>query len=141
MQGKVEATAFAAGAGKVAEVDSKVGGIRFLSIPKTEEANKAIRAMMPTAYVGTLQPSPAYAGIVGPTNFLFENYMIVVGAHVSNDTVAKVAKVLYENKKDLAAIAKPFANYDPKELATDRGVPFHPGAIAFYKNVGIWQGK
>jgi len=141
MEGKVEATAFAAGAGKVAEVNAKVGGIRFLSLPKTAEANKAIQAMMPTAYVGTLQPSSAYAGVVGPTNLLFENYMIVAGAHVPNDTVAKVARVLYENNKELASIAKPFANYDPKELATDRGVPFHPGAIVFYKKVGIWPAK
>ena len=141
MQGKVESTSFAAGAGKVAEVNSKVGGIRYLSIPKTPEADKAIKAMMPTAYIGTLQPSPAYAGIVGPTNLLFENYMIIVGAHVSDETVAKVAKVLYENKKELASIAKPFANYDPKELATHLGIPFHPGAIAFYKKIGIWQGK
>jgi TRAP transporter TAXI family solute receptor len=141
MQGKVEATSFAAGAGKVAEVDSKVGGIRYLSIPQTDDATKAIRALMPTAYIGTLQPAPAYAGIVGPTNLLFENYMVVVGAHVADAIVADVAKVLYENKAELAAIAKPFANYEPNELSTDRGVPFHPGAIAFYQKVGIWPKK
>jgi TRAP-type uncharacterized transport system substrate-binding protein len=67
--------------------------------------------------------------------------MIIVGAHVKDDVVAKVAKVLYENKKELASIAKPFANYEPKELTKSFGIPFHPGAIAFYKKVGIWQTK
>ena len=38
MQGKVEATTFAVGGGKVAEADAKVGGIRFLNVPNTPEA-------------------------------------------------------------------------------------------------------
>lgn len=141
MQGKVEATSFAVGAGKVAEVDTKVGGIRYLNVPNTPDAVKRIKEMMPTSYVDVLKPSPAYAGIVEPTSLLFEDYVIVIGAHVGDDVAAKVAQVLYEKQAQLAEIAKPFANYDPQKLGTDRGIPFHPGAVKFYKEKGIWPGK
>lgn len=141
MQGKVEATAFAVGAGKVAEVDTKVGGIRFLNVPRTPEAEQRIKQFLPTAYVATLNPAPQYAGVLAPTSLVFEDYVIVAGAHVSEEDAYKTAQVLYQNQADLAAVAKTFQNYDPKKLGTDRGIPFHPGAIKFYKEKGIWPGK
>ena len=41
MQGKVEASTFAIGAGKMSEVDAKVGGIRWLSMPERRGRGEA----------------------------------------------------------------------------------------------------
>jgi uncharacterized protein len=141
MQGKVEATSFAVGAGKVAEVEAKVGGIRYLNVPSTPEAVNRIKKLMPTAYVDVLKPSPAFVGVIGPTSLIFEDYVIVAGAHVTEEAAYKSAQVLHQHQAELAAVAKPYDNYDPKKLATDRGLPFHPGAIKYYKEKGIWSGK
>jgi hypothetical protein len=37
----------------------------------------------------------------------------------------------------LAAVVKGIAGLDPKRMAEDIGVPFHPGAAKFYKEAGI----
>ena len=141
MQGKVEASTFAVGAGKMAEVNAKVGGIRFMHMPNTPEATARLKAIMPTAYFAVLKPGPAFAGVLEPTNLLFEDYVIMAGTQMSDDAAYKIAKVLYESQDKLASIAKTFARYDRNKLASDRGVPFHPGAIKYYKEKGIWQGS
>jgi hypothetical protein len=141
MQGKVEGTTFAVGAGKVAEVDSKLGGIRFLNMSNTPEAQARIKQVMPTTYPSVLQPAKEYVGILAPTTVLFEDYLVVAGADMSDDDAYKVAKVLYEHQDKLAAIARAFARYKKEELGKDHGVPFHPGAIKFYREKGIWPGK
>jgi TRAP transporter TAXI family solute receptor len=141
MQGKVECTTFAIGAGKVAEVDVKVGGIRFLNMSSTPEAKARIQQVMPTTYPATLQPSKELVGIVVPTTVLFEDYLVVTGTQMSDDDAYKVARLLYEEQDKLASIAKTFGRYNKAELAREHGVPFHPGAIKFYREKGIWQGK
>jgi len=141
MQDRVEATTFAVGGGKVAEADTKVGGVRFLNIANTPAALKRVQEVMPTTYISVLQPAPEFTGIVGPTTLLFEDYLVVSGAHVSDEDAYKIAKALYDAQDKLSAIAKPFGRYNKAELARDRGVPFHPGAIKLYREKGIWPAK
>jgi uncharacterized protein len=140
MQGKTEATTFAVGAGKVSEIDTKVGGIRWLNTNGTPEGEKRLRAVMPTAYVSVLQPGPGFVGVLTPTSLLFEDYVVVTGGHLSDDDAYKIAKVLYEAQVKLAAIVKAYERYDKQELARDRQIPYHPGAIKFYREKGIWKG-
>ena len=58
-----------------------------------------------------------------------------------DDDAYKIAKVLYEEQDKLAAIAKTFGRYDKAELAREHGMPFHPGAIKYYREKGIWPAK
>ncbi|MEX2033870.1 MAG: TAXI family TRAP transporter solute-binding subunit [Xanthobacteraceae bacterium] len=141
MQGKVEASTFAVGAGKVAEVNAKVGGIRFLNAPDTPEALQRLRTVLPRASLQVLNPAPQFAGIVAPTKLIFEDYQVVGGTQMSDDDAYKIAKVLYEAQDKLVAVAKTFSLYNKAELGADRGVPFHPGAIKYYREKGIWPGK
>jgi TRAP transporter TAXI family solute receptor len=141
MQGKVEASTFAVGAGKMAEVNAKVGGIRFLQMPNAPEALARVNKIMPTAYFSVLKPAPRFAGILEPTNLIFEDYVIMAGTQMSDDNAYKIAKLLYESQGKLAAVGKAFGLYDKSKLASNRGVPFHPGAIKYYKEKGIWAGK
>ncbi len=139
MQGKVEASTFAIGAGKMSEVDAKVGGIRWLSMPGDKAAEQRVKAIMPAAFIGKLEPAKPLIGIVGPTNVIFHDYLVMGGAQMSDDTAYKIAKMLYEQQAKLVAISKIYGRYHKQDLARDHGVPFHPGAIKFYKEVGIWK--
>lgn len=141
MQGKVEASTFAVGAGKMAEVNAKVDGIRFLETPDTPEALARLRTVLPRGTIATLKPAPEYAGVVAPTKLIFEDYLVVAGTQMSDDDAYKIAKVLYESQEKLTSIAKTFGRYNKAELGADRGVPFHPGAIKYYREKGIWPGK
>ena len=141
MQGKVEASTFAIGAGKMSEVDAKVGGIRWLSMPGNEVAEKRVKAIMPAAFIAKLEPARSLVGIVGPTNVIFHDYLVMASTQMSDETAYKIAKLLYEQQDKLVAISKIYARYKKENLARDHGVPFHPGAIKFYKEVGLWKDR
>jgi len=49
---------------------------------------------------------------------------------------------LHGNKKDLVASHPSFMAMNPAQLAIQHdGISFHPGAIRFYKEAGIWSGR
>ena len=61
---------------------------------------------------------------------------IVVACDLPEDTVYKLAKVMAANIPTLASVVKPITGVTPKDMAVDIGVPFHKGAVKFYKEVG-----
>ncbi len=49
------------------------------------------------------------------------------------DRVYKIAKALLASINDLALVVSAVKGLTPKDMATDLGVPFHPGALKAYK--------
>jgi uncharacterized protein len=140
--GRADATIFALGAGKVAEVNASVGGgIRFLQMDDSPAAVARMQKILPEAYIITVTPSPALAGIVGPTKTMAYDYVFLVGKHVKAETVAQVVEVLAENKAALVENFGAFAGFDPAKMAKTLPVEYHPGAIATYTKRGQWPPK
>jgi len=46
---------------------------------------------------------------------------------------------MYNNKASLKAAFGTIARFKPKAMAIENPVPYHPGAIKFYKEMGVWQ--
>ncbi|MBM3557723.1 MAG: TAXI family TRAP transporter solute-binding subunit [Alphaproteobacteria bacterium] len=61
---------------------------------------------------------------------------LIVGCKLPEDHVYTMLKTLAGNLRDVVAINKAVDGLTPKAMAADIGVPFHPGAIKFYKEVG-----
>jgi TRAP-type uncharacterized transport system substrate-binding protein len=55
--------------------------------------------------------------------------------------IYKIVKtVLHDNKKALTEAFGSFKDFDAKDMARPHSsVPFHAGAVKFYKEAGIWQ--
>jgi uncharacterized protein len=62
---------------------------------------------------------------------------IVASCKLPEDTVYGMTKTISENTQLLSAIVKDIRNLNPKGMAEDIGVPFHPGAAKFYKEAGL----
>jgi TRAP transporter TAXI family solute receptor len=62
---------------------------------------------------------------------------IVVSCKVPAETVYTMTKTIAQNSTQLAAVVKDIAGLSPKRMAEDIGVPFHPGAAKYYKEVGV----
>jgi len=58
---------------------------------------------------------------------------LVVSCDLPDDMVYTMAKAVAANVEAFAAINKPMSSLTPKSMAEDIGVPFHPGAVKFYK--------
>jgi TRAP transporter TAXI family solute receptor len=139
--GRVDATFFSLGAGKVQEVSATVGGVRFLSLDQTPAALAAIHKFAPGTYIETVQPAPAYVGIVGATNILAMDLVLLAGAKTPDETVYRIVKAMHDRKPDLVASLGAFREADEKKLAKQSAVPYHPGAIRFFRESGQWPPK
>ncbi len=51
VSGRADAFFFALNSGKVSEVDASVGGVRFLPLPDTKEAEQKMQAIVPESYL------------------------------------------------------------------------------------------
>jgi len=62
---------------------------------------------------------------------------VVAACDLPEDVVYKMTKIMAAHIDDMAAIVKPIGGVTPKDMALDIGVPFHKGAVKFYKEVGV----
>jgi TRAP transporter TAXI family solute receptor len=62
---------------------------------------------------------------------------IVASCKIPADTAYTMTKTIAQNVGTLKSVVKAMAGLDPKMMAVDIGVPFHPGAAKYYKEAGI----
>ncbi len=141
-QGKADVFMFALGAGKVSEVDAQVGGVRVLEIDHSKEAMDRLRKYIPVAYATQLSPGKGRTGIDAPTWVYAYDYLVLANDKVPDEAAYKLAKIMHDHKKELAAGFGALSGFDPGRMTKDLGpVQFHPGAIKYYKEIGAWPPK
>jgi len=69
------------------------------------------------------------------------NMHLITHATVSEDVVYKFTKLMYENRDKIAQQHPAGKAINPKNVARDTGTPFHPGAIKYYQEAGIWPAE
>lgn len=62
---------------------------------------------------------------------------LVASCKLPEDKIYAMTKAIAQNVSTLATVNKGMASLDPKAMAEDIGVPFHPGSAKFYKEAGI----
>src|SRR5438105_10348673 len=138
MSGKVDVLFFALGSAAIKQANASVGGIRVLEVDTSPDAMKRSQALLPGAYVMQVAPNPALDGITKPTSLIAFDMVLITNAKVSDDVVYSVAKALHDGKEDLVATFPPFALFQPQNMAKSlEGVPLHPGAMKYYREIGI----
>lgn len=141
--GKSDAFMFAVGGPKVAEIHASIdGGVRFLNMDNSPQANARMQAVRREYHVAPVQPAPNFPGVIGPTQLM--EYHIVLLAHkdASEDLVYKVVKTAHANKPALAAGHPSFGAFTQAGMAAPQDrLQYHPGALRFFKEAGIATGK
>ena len=136
-EGRVDAVTGAVGMGKVAELDATKGA-RWLPWDTSPEATKKAMNYYPVKYV-KLSPSKANVGIRGETEIISYDIYLVGRNNLAESTAYSIVKDLWENNKQLAAININLSDWTPENFVVDNfTVPYHPGAIKFYKEKGVW---
>lgn len=128
-----------AGVGKKAMATMK-DGWRYVSLNNTPEAVAAVEKNLPSARIVSVKPSASKTGVVtDPTNMIEVDFYILTGAHVSEDVVYELVMSMKDNKEALGNAFAAYKRYDPKKMVQPNPVPYHPGAIKAYKEMGIWK--
>ena len=142
--GKTVGTTIALVAPKVAEVNAAIpGGVRFLSVEDGQAALDKVHTVRQGYGLTVIQPGGPYVGIHGPTRVLGIPLVITSSKNVSDDIVYKFTKAIAENKAELVKGHPSFNGFfpDKRMSATYPFMNVHPGAIKYYKEKGIWEGK
>ena len=118
------------------------GGWRYLSIGDRPDADAKASAYLPTSRTVKLKPNKNATGVVAnPTVLVAVDVALFTSAKVPDDVVYKVVKTVFQNKPDLIKALGAFVRFDPKTMARNNPVPYHPGAIKAYKELGMWPPK
>jgi len=140
MEGRADAAGTAAvGMPIVTEADAKVG-IRFLPACQDPEGIRVAQGIMPGGHVKIRPAGPA--GLKQPTPMWSYGIVVATSTHMRDEAAYALVKTWAENWKELEPIHPQLRGWRPEvfvqKLAT---IPYHPGAIKFYKEKGLWSSE
>jgi TRAP transporter TAXI family solute receptor len=138
IQGRADLSAHALNAAKVREADASVG-VRHVSADCSAEGDKRIRTAVP-GYYGRVVKAGGAAAVVEDTCVVAYDVYFAAGKGVPDQVVDAVVKAVWNNIAELAPIHPIFKEWT-RERAVDQDVtiPYHPGAVRFYKERGVWM--
>lgn len=139
-QGKIDVVIAAIASAPVRDMNAKIkGGVKYLSFDTASDARKRILKFAPKTFLVQVKPGKPFVGVLKPVHVMAFDYMFWAHKGVSNDKVYKATKAMYENEKELHAAGPLWRSHKSKKMAKDQGASYHPGAVKFYKEVGIWK--
>ena len=138
MAGDTVGFIFAHGAGKVREAHAAVGGLRALPIADASDAGLAkARAHWPTAFFTKIAKGKS-PGVLEDGTFIAFPQVVFTHSGVSDDVVYAMAKAMHEGKDAMVSTFGAFRGFNPAKMKGDPGVAeFHPGALRFFKEIGL----
>ena len=137
-QGTTDATIVVVGSKTNREMDATVdGGVRFISFDQAQLSG--MQEWMPGMYLTEVQPSPKLPGVEAATNVMTYDYTFFAGTSTADDVVYEAVKAIHQSEEQLLASGPFWNGFTGGRMANDVDVPFHPGAIKYYKEIGIWK--
>ena len=140
--GHTEAFAFSLGAAKVQEVASIVGGVRILPLPVSAASDAIVEKYLPYAYVRQEKPSPNLIGVDEPLGALAYDTAVFAAKTVTDEAAYKLARAIHASEAELIQGFKGLEEFKSANMAKKLGeTQYHPGAIKFYAEKGMWPPK
>lgn len=141
MAGKVDGVIAAVGSGFVKQMNAKIkGGIRHISFPNTPAALKIMHKEFPKTHWNIVQPRKGLTGVIEPTTFISYDYLLWSHKGLSDKTAYTVAKVMHKQTAQLKGGGPLWKSYrGDARLGKDQGMAYHPGAVKYYKEAGLWK--
>ncbi len=110
--------------------------IRF--IPFDDEAKNTVVEQYPF-YFPMVIPEGTYAGHEEDFPTLsFGSMHLIVHADMSEELAYSATRTIYENREMVVAQHAAGRSITERNVIRETGTPFHPGAIRYYREIGIW---
>ena len=142
-EGKVEAATISVGTGQGQQANVKLasrGGVRFINMDVLAEAVARIRKVLPARPI-VVEPAAYAVGIHRPDDGHGLQYFL-------HDQRQDARRRRLQHRQDAPGEqgrsgqgAAGVPGFDPKAMTEEIDVPWHPGAIKFYKEIGQWPPK
>jgi len=82
-------------------------------------------------------PAGTYKSITKDVKTVAVNAVLIVNTEVSNDVAYNLVKALFDNQKDLGVAHAKGKELNLKKASSGVSIPFHPGAIKYFKEKGV----
>jgi len=141
IDGRIDAAGSAIiGMGIITELDSGKGA-RLLSCDPSPEAVERMQRYYPYGFIVEVKPGPNKVGIIDDPTYLMGWDIYLVGrGDLSEETAYQLVKCIWEHDKDMAKVHPVLEDWtNDKYITTQAVIPYHPGAIKFYKEAGVWD--
>jgi TRAP-type uncharacterized transport system substrate-binding protein len=138
MQGKVPTAILTLGDAGASQMEAALGGVRYLSFDDSPQALEALNKHVPGTSFELMRPAPGLTGLVAPTNLMYYDYTLFAGKDVPDEWVHLVVQALYEDAEGLRITGPLWKEFSTEGMSKDVGLEYHPGAIGFYQEMGIW---
>jgi len=110
--------------------------IRILNIP----ADVSAKLTKKYPFLATVKvPANTYKGQTAEVSTVAVNAVLIVGSSLKEAMVYNLTKALFENQADLAAAHAKGKELNMKTAVTGVSIPFHPGAVKYYKEKGLMK--
>jgi TRAP transporter TAXI family solute receptor len=76
-------------------------------------------------------------GIAGDVVTFQSPTILIASSKTPADVIYKVTKAIVESRAEFVNVTKAMAGITPQEMGRDYGMPFHPGAAKYYKEIGV----
>lgn len=133
------AAAFLGGAVPTASITRASASQNIFFIPFDDAAKQNLFENYPF-FNAVVIPSGTYRGQAEPFHGMNVGAMhLITAANIEEETVYRFTKTLYEQRAEVVKIHPAGKAINSKNVVKDTGTPFHPGAIRYYKEIGIWH--
>lgn len=138
IQGNVVAACLAVGSALVQQADATLQGVRFLTLPGGKEVENKIWKAVP-GYL-PLPVKKGYAlGVDRDMILVAKPIYLLSGVDIDPAIVYEVTKVVWNHMETLYSMHQTFKEWTHEAMLNPKmTVPYHDGAIRFYKEVGKW---
>jgi TRAP transporter TAXI family solute receptor len=97
------------------------------------------RAYGQSTYSSVRIPQSAYPGLESDVPTVGVGNLLVVDEAMSEALAYEITRALFEHQAELAAIHPAARELSLSSAVTGSPVPFHPGAVRFYRERGVWK--
>ncbi|MPY70120.1 MAG: TAXI family TRAP transporter solute-binding subunit [Alphaproteobacteria bacterium] len=106
--------------------------------PFTKEKRDAMLELLPPAFWGGAFKAGSFPGQKEDAHMFGLNTSFVTNAKMGEDAVYKVTKAILGHPKEFSTFHAAARQWTPQRSLSNASIPFHPGAIRYYKEIGAW---
>lgn len=142
-EGRSDATWASVGMGAVKELIAKVGGIYWVPLCDSPDSPRAKMLLDVSPGISYVHIKAGKAPTVENDTWLMSKPIyLATYKGFSEQAAYQITKTIWQNYAELAAIHPMLKGWTHKAMVSqDVVIPYHPGAIHFYKEVGAWSDK
>ena len=133
---RTDAISCALGGSKMAEYSQKT---KLIVLPFHAEKASALQKQLPTMF--PVMTPATLSGIDPGIPVVATSNLFMGRADLDEDLVYRMVKALIENYDELKTINPVMADWKPEVAVQELPIPYHPGAIKYYREKGLWSTK